>query len=260
LQSHDQVGYLEFGLPLIELITGVPPYFEMSSVSACYRMVNDEHPPLPDDISRELGEFLRACFTRDVSARPDAAALLNHPWIRQHVQTSQPDAEQMRRTIKRHTMGKESQKLRSDLANLDFDAATFEEAVNSPRRGGPEQPAPISKPAPAPAKAPITVTIYSVETRRSIFTYTVYHMKIVQGNKTYNIERTWSDFKEMHDQVQAALPDRNIPPCPERRFWGVMDPDFVRRRWKELQDCTNDMVLMPEIRQLPAFQSFVENK
>merc|ERR1712110_554846 len=137
-------------------------------------------------------------------------------------------------------------------------AATFEEAVNSPQRGSTSSP-PSTKPAPAP-KAPITITIYSVETRRSIFTYTVYHMKIVRGNKTYNIERTWSDFKEMHDQVQAALPHRTIPSCPERRFWGVMDPDFVRRRWQDLQDCTNEMVLVPEIRELPAFQNFVENK
>jgi len=261
------------GCTLIELITGVPPYFEMVSVSACYRMVNDDHPPLPDDISKELADFLLKCFTRNVDERPDAEALLSHPWIRKHVHTSKPDADQMKRTIKRHTMGKESQKLRTDLANLDFDAETFEEALNSssnsstPRVQISTQRASVqqgsTKPAkstPAKEKPPITLTIYSVETRRSIFTYTVYHMKIVNGNKTYEIERTWSDFKEMHDQVQIALPTITLPACPERRFWGVMDPDFVRRRWKEMQQCANEMLAISRVRENDAFKSFLENK
>jgi len=39
------------GCTIIELITGSPPYFEFAPVSAMFRIVSDEHPPLPDGIS-----------------------------------------------------------------------------------------------------------------------------------------------------------------------------------------------------------------
>ena len=121
------------GCTLIELITGCPPYFEMVSVSACYRMVSDEHPPLPEDITKDLQDFLLCCFRRDVDARPSADELLEHAWIKQHVQSSKPtDVEQVRRSIKRYTLGKEKSKLQQDLANLNFDAETFEQAVSTP--------------------------------------------------------------------------------------------------------------------------------
>merc|ERR1712137_1176253 len=90
------------GCTLIELITGVPPYFEMSSVSACFKMVSEGRPPLPEDISKELTDFLICCFRRPVDTRPDARELMSHPWITKHVQSSKTtgDVEQVRRTIK----------------------------------------------------------------------------------------------------------------------------------------------------------------
>lgn len=122
------------GCTLIELITGVPPYFEMTSVSACFKMVSEDHPPLPEDISKELEDFLKACFCRSVEQRPSASELISHPWITKHVQKSKSpgDLEQMRRTIKRHTIGKESSKLKQDIKNIDFNAETFEQAISSP--------------------------------------------------------------------------------------------------------------------------------
>ena len=39
------------GCTIIELLTGDPPYFELAPVSAMFRIVSDEHPPLPDGIS-----------------------------------------------------------------------------------------------------------------------------------------------------------------------------------------------------------------
>lgn len=122
------------GCTLIELITGVPPYFEMTSVSACFKMVSEDHPPLPEDISKELEAFLKLCFCRSVERRPSARDLLKHSWITKHVQTSKTsgDLEQMRRTIKRHTLGKEASKLKQDIKNIDFSAKTFEQAISSP--------------------------------------------------------------------------------------------------------------------------------
>jgi serine/threonine protein kinase len=70
------------GCTLIELLTGFPPYFDMVALSAVFKMVQDEHPPLPDDISVELEQFLMRCFARDPTQRPSAHDLLADPWIR----------------------------------------------------------------------------------------------------------------------------------------------------------------------------------
>lgn len=41
------------GCTIIELLTGKPPYFELAQMPAFFRIVEDEHPPLPPDISKE---------------------------------------------------------------------------------------------------------------------------------------------------------------------------------------------------------------
>lgn len=35
---------------MIELLTAEPPYFELPPMQAIFRMVQDDHPPLPDGI------------------------------------------------------------------------------------------------------------------------------------------------------------------------------------------------------------------
>lgn len=39
------------GCLAIELLTGQAPYYDLQPMSALFRIVQDEHPPLPDDIS-----------------------------------------------------------------------------------------------------------------------------------------------------------------------------------------------------------------
>ena len=39
------------GSTIIELLNGEPPYFDLVPMSALFRIVQDEHPPLPDGIS-----------------------------------------------------------------------------------------------------------------------------------------------------------------------------------------------------------------
>lgn len=36
-----------FGCTTIELLTGTPPYYELNTMSALYKIVQDAHPPLP---------------------------------------------------------------------------------------------------------------------------------------------------------------------------------------------------------------------
>lgn len=72
------------GCLVIELIQGNPPYFHLPGLTACFRMVQDEHPPIPDDISEEVTDFLKKCFNKDINKRATAIQLMKHPWILKH--------------------------------------------------------------------------------------------------------------------------------------------------------------------------------
>ncbi|XP_022727275.1 MAP3K epsilon protein kinase 1-like isoform X2 [Durio zibethinus] len=70
------------GCTVIELLTCVPPYYDLQPMPALFRIVQDEHPPIPDSLSPDITDFLRQCFKKDARQRPDAKTLLSHPWIR----------------------------------------------------------------------------------------------------------------------------------------------------------------------------------
>ena len=138
------------GCTLIELLTGVPPYFEMTPVSAVYRMVKDEHPPFPEDISPNLLQFFEGCFQRDPKLRPTASQLRNYPWILEHAKPSLTpiSADDMRNTIKKYTFGRENgyinnnsnnkHSLVSDIEwdpNLHFDTSKLSDSVKGMKGG-----------------------------------------------------------------------------------------------------------------------------
>ncbi|RCI01969.1 hypothetical protein CU098_009991, partial [Rhizopus stolonifer] len=75
------------GCTLIELCTGKPPYSDCIAMTAMFKIVEEECPPIPDNISSELGNFLELCFKKNPSERPSAQELLRHPWIKQHRKT-----------------------------------------------------------------------------------------------------------------------------------------------------------------------------
>lgn len=70
------------GCTVIELLTGKPPYFDLQQMAALFRIVQDEHPPLPDNISNSLQDFLMQCFQKDPNRRIDAQGLLKHNWLK----------------------------------------------------------------------------------------------------------------------------------------------------------------------------------
>lgn len=70
------------GATVLELVTGKPPYFDLSPLSAMFHIVQDEGPPIPGDtISPVLRDFLGRCFRKQPELRSTAAELLTHPWI-----------------------------------------------------------------------------------------------------------------------------------------------------------------------------------
>ena len=69
------------GCTIIQLLTTKPPYYEFEPMAAMFRIVTDDCPPIPNDISNNLKDFLLKCFIKDPNKRPSAKELLNHPWI-----------------------------------------------------------------------------------------------------------------------------------------------------------------------------------
>lgn len=69
------------GCTVIELLDGRPPYYNLQPMPALFRIVNDDHPPLPQGASPVVIDFLMQCFQKDPNLRISARKLLKHPWI-----------------------------------------------------------------------------------------------------------------------------------------------------------------------------------
>ncbi|KAI9369110.1 cytokinesis protein sepH [Aspergillus egyptiacus] len=69
------------GCTVIELLEGKPPYYSLQPMPALFRIVNDDHPPLPQGASPAVKDFLIQCFQKDPNLRVSARKLLKHPWI-----------------------------------------------------------------------------------------------------------------------------------------------------------------------------------
>ncbi|KAI5120381.1 hypothetical protein M0805_006903 [Coniferiporia weirii] len=73
------------GCTVIELLTGRPPYADIQNgMSVMYRIVDDPMPPIPDEWSSLLKDFLKQCFQRDPADRPSAEVLCDHDWLKEH--------------------------------------------------------------------------------------------------------------------------------------------------------------------------------
>lgn len=109
------------GCTVIELLTGSPPYFELGPMSALFNIVEDRHPPLPDNISDTMKSFLKCCFKKDPRKRPTAADLLEHPWIKRNlgeVDSVPIDLETTKGTLKHHNRIK-----KKTIMNIHWDEA-----------------------------------------------------------------------------------------------------------------------------------------
>ncbi|KAF2002603.1 hypothetical protein P154DRAFT_130498 [Amniculicola lignicola CBS 123094] len=78
------------GCTVIELIEGKPPYHKLQPMQALFRIVNDEHPPIPGSVSPLVRDFLMECFQKNPALRMSAKRLLKHPWIQRAEQALRP--------------------------------------------------------------------------------------------------------------------------------------------------------------------------
>lgn len=72
------------GCTIIELLTGKPPFSNMPTMSALFKLSDAGADELiPPGVSPLLEDFLQACLKNDPAFRPSAEKLLQHPWITQ---------------------------------------------------------------------------------------------------------------------------------------------------------------------------------
>lgn len=81
------------GCTVIELLDGKPPYHALQPMPALFRIVNDDHPPLPQGASPVVLDFLMQCFQKDPNLRVSARKLLKHPWIANAKRSDAVDAK-----------------------------------------------------------------------------------------------------------------------------------------------------------------------
>ncbi|KAL0904969.1 hypothetical protein M5K25_027136 [Dendrobium thyrsiflorum] len=88
------------GCTVLELLTCVPPYYDLQPMPALFRIVQDPHPPIPEGLSADLTDFLWQCFKKDAMQRPDAKTLLQHPWIQNSRRVPQSSLRQIGGSIR----------------------------------------------------------------------------------------------------------------------------------------------------------------
>ena len=71
------------GCTVLEMLTGKPPYAEITNATACIFKIasSTELPPIPHFVSPECEDFLKRCFVRDPLKRATARELLQHPFL-----------------------------------------------------------------------------------------------------------------------------------------------------------------------------------
>ena len=137
------------GCTVIELLDGKPPYHKLQPMHALFRIVNDDHPPLPEGASPVVRDFLMQCFQKDPNLRVSARKLLKHPWI---VNARRSDSVVPKKPTEYDEAVKSVQQWNEALKSPN--ASSLRRASrplsSSPIPGHREQPIALSTPAKAP--------------------------------------------------------------------------------------------------------------
>ncbi|GMI78415.1 MAPK/ERK kinase kinase 1 [Hibiscus trionum] len=70
------------GCTVLEMLTRQIPYHQFECMQALFRIGRGEPPPVPDSLSKDARDFIMQCIQADPDARPTAAKLLQHPFVK----------------------------------------------------------------------------------------------------------------------------------------------------------------------------------
>ncbi|XP_010260482.1 PREDICTED: mitogen-activated protein kinase kinase kinase YODA-like isoform X2 [Nelumbo nucifera] len=77
------VDIWSLGCTILEMATSKPPWSQYEGVAAMFKIGNSKDiPEIPNHLSSDAKSFLNLCLQRDPAARPTAAQLLDHPFVR----------------------------------------------------------------------------------------------------------------------------------------------------------------------------------
>ncbi|RIA90157.1 kinase-like domain-containing protein [Glomus cerebriforme] len=150
------------GCTIIELLTGKPPYSDLLAMTALFRIVEDDCPPLPESISDDLTDFLKKCFHKKPSMRPTARDLFRHEWIKSNWSQKELRTQESLPFLRRITSDTKLSEIKpSSLSNVSNINDSKENSNNeSPIK--PESTTPSSK---KPIDSPNVAIIPSVPTK-----------------------------------------------------------------------------------------------
>ena len=135
------------GCTVIELLDGKPPYHKLQPMPALFRIVNDDHPPLPQGASPTVLDFLGQCFQKDPNLRVSARKLLKHPWI---VNARRSDAVDPKKSTEYGEAVKSVQEWNEALKDSPPNVVSDKK----PSRPSPASPVPGPRESCRPLKAP----------------------------------------------------------------------------------------------------------
>ncbi|KAF2480077.1 hypothetical protein BDY17DRAFT_327060 [Neohortaea acidophila] len=204
------------GCTVIELLDGRPPYHKLAPMPALFRIVNDDHPPLPDGVSPLVRDFLMQCFQKDPNLRVTAKKLLKHPWIVSSKKGEMKKPTEYDETVK--SVQEWNKALRASPQNTHTgDAAngrTSARPGSRPDSRGPPKPIPNRSVAPPPAAKP--------SSRPSVQAAKVHHLPEDEGDDVWD-----DDFESLSTGLAALqLPEHRRP---QDNFAGLLSSDKLKQ-------------------------------
>eukprot|EP01103_Thecamoeba_quadrilineata_P011649 TRINITY_DN2822_c0_g1_i1.p2 TRINITY_DN2822_c0_g1~~TRINITY_DN2822_c0_g1_i1.p2 ORF type:complete len:332 (-),score=84.60 TRINITY_DN2822_c0_g1_i1:7-1002(-) len=107
-------------------------------------------------------------------------------------------------------------------------------------------------------KGKYLVNVVSTRNRKNFcFSFTEYTLRVELNGASWDIERTYDDFKELRLKLEKSLPNEKLPQLPPSKFFGVMDPDFVKKRSQQLGEFVDELIEIPAVAQSPVFIYFL---
>ncbi|KAL2520064.1 Mitogen-activated protein kinase kinase kinase 1 [Forsythia ovata] len=70
------------GCTVLEMLTRQFPYFNLEFVQALFKIGKGDRPLIPESLSSNARDFIIRCLQVDPNARPTAAMLLDHPFVK----------------------------------------------------------------------------------------------------------------------------------------------------------------------------------